>query len=45
MDQEEIVALLGDGWQLEEVRSGVSAELPRPIRKAEPMDYRLTRCG
>jgi SAM-dependent methyltransferase len=45
MDQEEIVALLGDGWQLEEVRSGVSAELPRPIRKAEPMGYRLTRRG
>jgi hypothetical protein len=45
MDQEELVALLGDGWELEEVRSAVSDEMPRPVRRAEPTGYRFKRRG
>jgi hypothetical protein len=41
MDQEEVVELLGDGWQLEEVRSVATDDMPRPVRKAEPTGYRV----
>jgi SAM-dependent methyltransferase len=45
MDREDVVALLGDGWQLEDVLSVVTPEMPRPVRRAEPTLYRLARRG
>ena len=43
MDTEEIVALLGDGWELQEARSVVTDDMPAPIRRAEPTLHRLER--
>lgn len=45
MDQGEIVELLGDSWELQEVRSVATDDMPRPVRKAEPTGYRFTRRG
>ena len=45
MDQREIVELLGDSWELQEVRSVATDDMPRPVRKAEPTGYRFTRRG
>lgn len=45
MDQEEVVALLSDSWELQEVRSVATDDMPRPVRKAEPTGYRFTRRG
>jgi len=45
MDQEEVVALLSDPWELQEVRSVATDDMPRPVRKAEPTGYRFTRRG
>jgi hypothetical protein len=42
MDKEDIVALLGDGWQFEHGRSFVREDAPRPICRANPILYRLT---
>ena len=43
MDREEIVALLGGGWELEHTQSVVREEMPRPIRRANPTLYRFSR--
>jgi hypothetical protein len=43
MNQEDVVALLGDSWQLEHAQSEVADEVPRPIRRARPTLYRLAR--
>ncbi len=43
MDQKDIVALLGDGWDLVLSRSMVMADMPPPVRRAKPSLYRLTR--
>jgi SAM-dependent methyltransferase len=43
MDREDVVALLDDGWELEDVQSVVSPDMPRPVRRAEPTLYRLAR--
>lgn len=43
MDEEELVALLGDGWELQERQSEVTDDMPPPIRRAQPTLYRLTR--
>jgi SAM-dependent methyltransferase len=43
MDKEDIVALLGDGWELQHSRSFVTEETPPPIRRAKPTLYQLTR--
>jgi SAM-dependent methyltransferase len=43
MDRGDLVALLGDAWELEHVQSVVTAEMPRPVRRAEPTLYRLAR--
>jgi SAM-dependent methyltransferase len=43
MDQDEVVELLGDTWNLEEVRSVATDEMPRPVRRAEPTGYRFAR--
>jgi SAM-dependent methyltransferase len=44
IDQDELIALLGNGWRLDESRS-VAAEVPGPARRADPRLYRLTRDG
>jgi hypothetical protein len=43
MDQEEVLALLGDGWRLEEVRPVDTDNMPRPVRRAEPTGYHFTK--
>jgi SAM-dependent methyltransferase len=43
MDREHVTALLGDGWDLEDVRSVVTDDMPPPVRRAEPTLYRLAR--
>ena len=43
MDREHVVVLLGDGWDLEDVQSVVTKEMPPPVRRAEPTLYRLAR--
>jgi SAM-dependent methyltransferase len=43
MDKEDIVALLGDGWSLEQSQSLVQEDMPPPVRRAGPTIYRLTR--
>jgi SAM-dependent methyltransferase len=45
MDEEEILALLGDAWELQHVEPQASDDLPPPIRRAEPTLYRLVRRG
>jgi hypothetical protein len=45
MDEEDIVALLGDEWRLEEVRSVATDDMPRFVQRAEPRGYRFTRRG
>jgi len=43
MDEEQVLALLGDAWDLKSRQSQVSDDLPAPIRRAEPTLYRLNR--
>lgn len=43
MDEGDIVALLGDGWSLEESRSGLTDDMPAFLRRVNPTVYRLTR--
>jgi hypothetical protein len=43
MDKEDLVALLGDGWELQQAASVVTEEMPPPVRRAEPTLYRLAR--
>ena len=43
MDREHLVALLGDGWELETAESVVTEDMPPPVRRAEPTLYRLAR--
>jgi SAM-dependent methyltransferase len=43
MNQQDVVALLGDGWELEESRSVVTEDMPAFLRRANPTVYRLTR--
>jgi SAM-dependent methyltransferase len=43
MDEADLVALLGDGWELEDAQSVVREDMPPPVRRAEPTLYRLAR--
>ena len=43
IDEAEIVALLGPGWQLEHGQSVATGRLAAPARRAHPTLYRLTR--
>jgi SAM-dependent methyltransferase len=43
MDKEDILALVGDGWNLEQSQSVVTEDMPAPLRRADPTIYRLTR--
>ena len=43
MDEQELVTLLSDGWELRHRQSQVTDDMPSPIRRAQPTLYRLTR--
>ena len=43
MDREHVVALLGDGWELQHTQSVVTEDMPPPVRRAQPTLYRLAR--
>jgi SAM-dependent methyltransferase len=43
MNHQDVVALLGDGWELEESRSVVTDDMPAFLRRANPTVYSLTR--
>jgi hypothetical protein len=43
MDKQDVVALLRDGWDLEESRSVATEDVPAFVRRANPTVYRLTR--
>ena len=43
MNREDVVALLGDAWKLEDSRSVVTRDAPAVLRRANPTVYRLTR--
>ena len=43
IDQDELVTLLGERWDLQEARPVDTGDMPRPVRKAEPTAYRFTR--
>ena len=43
MDTDDVLTLLGDGWELERAESAVSADMPPPIRRADPTLFRLRR--
>jgi SAM-dependent methyltransferase len=43
MDREQLVALLGGGWDLQRAESIVTEDMPPPVRRAEPTLYRLAR--
>ena len=43
IDEAELVALLGDDWELREKQSEVTEDTPAPIRRAQPTLYRLVR--
>ena len=42
MDQQDVIALFGDTWDLEQAESASDATAPPPIRRARPALYRLT---
>jgi hypothetical protein len=43
MDKEDILALVSDGWNLEQSQSVVTEDMPAPLRRADPTIYRLAR--
>jgi hypothetical protein len=43
MDREQLVALLGNRWDLQHAQSVVTEDMPPPVRRAEPTLYRLAR--
>ena len=43
IDDHELVALLGEGWDLVDKRAIPTDDMPPPVRKAEPTRYRFTR--
>ena len=43
MDTDDVLTLLGDGWELERAESAVIADMPPPVRRAEPTLFRLRR--
>jgi len=42
IDEPQLLALLGDAWELQQSSSEVSEGMPAPVRRAEPTLYRLT---
>jgi len=45
MDEEEVVGLAGDAWTLVAAQPVTDPSAPPPVRRARPMQYRLTRNG
>jgi SAM-dependent methyltransferase len=45
MDEQDVIGLFGDSWELEQAESASDATAPRPVRRARPSLYRLTRKG
>jgi SAM-dependent methyltransferase len=45
MDRADVVALLGDGWDLQQAQSAADERMPRFVRRAGPTVSRLTRRG
>jgi SAM-dependent methyltransferase len=45
IDTEELVALLGDGWDLEHSEPVPTDDMPPPVRRAKPTLHRLIRRG
>jgi SAM-dependent methyltransferase len=43
MDTDQLLALLGNAWELRHARAVVSEDIPPPVRRAEPTLYRLGR--
>jgi SAM-dependent methyltransferase len=43
MNREDVVALLGEGWELEGTRSVLTPDAPAILRRANPTVYRLAR--
>ena len=43
MSRGDVVALLGDGWQLEETSLVATEDMPAFVRRIDPTVYRLTR--
>lgn len=43
IDEPELLALLGDTWELQETQSQVTEDMPPPVRRARPALYRLAR--
>jgi hypothetical protein len=43
MDEQDVIGLFGDSWQLEQTESASDATAPLPVRRARPSLYRLTR--
>jgi SAM-dependent methyltransferase len=43
MDKEDVVALLGAGWDLVHSESMVTEDTPLPVRRANPALYRMTQ--
>lgn len=43
LDESDIVALLGDGWELEQTEPVVDEKMPAFVRRAGPTTYRLSR--
>jgi SAM-dependent methyltransferase len=45
IDSEDLLALLGDGWNLEQSQRVPTDDMPPPVRRAAPTLYQLTRRG
>jgi SAM-dependent methyltransferase len=43
MDEDDVLRLLGAGWDLESSESVVTEDMPPPVRLAKPTGYRLRR--
>jgi 2-polyprenyl-3-methyl-5-hydroxy-6-metoxy-1,4-benzoquinol methylase len=41
MDEEDVLALLGDRWELRDVQQELTDDMPPPVRRAQPTLYRL----
>ena len=45
MDEQDLIGLFGDSFQLEQAEPASDAKSPPPVRRARPSLYRLTRKG
>jgi SAM-dependent methyltransferase len=43
MDEQDVIGLFGDSWELEQAESANDPTAPPPVRRARPALYRLTR--